>query len=55
MTLEDLPTLDRVKIIDFVGILVSTGSIADIQLKSGEIKKKRSLIVCDKSGLTIEV
>jgi replication factor A1 len=45
---------DRIKIIDFVGVLICAGPVSDIQLKSGEVKKKRSIVVCDKSSMTIE-
>jgi replication factor A1 len=54
VTLEELPVLERVKIIDFVGVLVSSGPAGELTLKSGEQKKKRNIVVCDKSGLTIE-
>ena len=47
MSLEDVPNIQNVKIIDFVGVLISVGSTVELQLKSGEMKKKRSIIVAD--------
>jgi replication factor A1 len=52
--LDEITTMDRVRIIDFIGIVASVGPMSDIQLRSGEMKSKRAVILCDESGLSIE-
>ena len=42
------------RIIDFIGVLVSTGACIDVQVRSGEIKAKRVITVADDSGMSIE-
>lgn len=52
--LDDIQPQQQLKIIDFVGVLVSVGACVDIQTRSGEIKTKRVITIADDSGLTIE-
>ena len=42
------------RIIDFIGILTSTGTSVDVQVRSGEIKAKRVITIADDSGMSIE-
>lgn len=42
------------RIIDFIGILLDTGTSIDVQVRSGETKTKRMLTVCDDTNISME-
>ena len=42
------------RIIDFIGVLVSTGTCIDVQVRSGEVKAKRVITIADDTGYTID-
>lgn len=52
--LDEIPNISQMRIIDFIGVLTSTGCCIDVQVRSGEVKAKRVITVADDSGLTIE-
>ena len=43
------------RIIDFIGILLDTGTSVDVNTRSGETKTKRVLTVCDDTNISIEM
>ena len=55
--LADIPQkfASQMRIIDFIGILLDTGTCFDVQTRSGEMKTKRTLVVCDDSNYSVEM
>jgi hypothetical protein len=41
--------------VDVIGVLVEVGQIGTVPLKSGGQKQRRNVMICDESGLKIQV
>jgi len=39
--------------VDILGIVYMVGPVGSVQLKSGEYKQRRNILICDESNLTI--
>lgn len=54
-SMEEITQASRIKIVDFIGVLVNVGPMTEIQLKNGQMKGKRNIKVADESESTIDV
>ena len=50
MGIEEIKALDQTKAIDVIGVVCAVDQITTCQLKSGQMKDKRMVSICDESG-----
>ena len=55
VTMNDIMEAPRQRVVDFIGVVISVGSLADVTLKNGSVKQKRMIKVADESGMTVDV
>ena len=54
MSLSEVKTLDKTRSIDLVGIVHTVDPVGSCQLRSGQVKDKRMISICDESGFFIQ-
>ena len=52
--LGEILTEDRIRIVDFIGVLVRVDPMMEITLRSGEQKSKRQIHIADEVGMSID-
>lgn len=54
MSLEEIKKIDKTRSIDLIGVVCQVDPINSCQLKSGQVKDKRMVSICDESGFIIQ-